>query len=190
VVPCGCGRPSRRRPEYGRRRARDMWVVAMPAPDRGDRSRSGSCLRLIGCDGVSVLVQEHDQHPRLLALVSADSPVLRSWLNCGPCFRALERFLTRCAHHELVRHGAGTERRIDHGNWRGVSELRPGDGSAERRTVVSRRLPDQHPGLVAALLRRFQGAGHRGCRVHFASGRAAACRHKLTASPQRTEAPD
>jgi hypothetical protein len=144
VVLCGCGRPSRRRPAYGRRRARDMWVVAMPAPDRGDRSRSGSCLRLIGCDGVSVLVQEHDQHPRLLALVSADSPVLRSWLNCGPCFRALERFLTRCAHHGLARHGAGTERRSVMGSSEVSLSSDPVTARPKRRTVVSRRLSDQH----------------------------------------------
>src|SRR5207342_1070272 len=48
--------------------------------------------------------------------------------------------------------------------WRAfLTDLR-GRGLSGVRLVIS----DQHAGLVAALRRCFQGAGHQRCRVHFA----------------------
>jgi putative transposase len=48
--------------------------------------------------------------------------------------------------------------------WRGFLHSLKSRGLAGVRLVIS----DQHAGLVAALRRVFQGAGHQRCRVHFA----------------------
>ena len=48
--------------------------------------------------------------------------------------------------------------------WRGFLTALRGRGLSGVRLVIS----DQHAGLVAALRRSFQGAGHQRCRVHFA----------------------
>jgi putative transposase len=48
--------------------------------------------------------------------------------------------------------------------WRGFLAALKKRGLAGVRLVIS----DQHAGLVAALRRSFQGAGHQRCRVHFA----------------------
>jgi transposase-like protein len=48
--------------------------------------------------------------------------------------------------------------------WRGFLSSLKQRGLAGVRLVIS----DQHAGLVAALRRSFQGAGHQRCRVHFA----------------------
>ncbi|MGU3585446.1 transposase [Rhodococcus sp. C26F] len=48
--------------------------------------------------------------------------------------------------------------------WRGFLASRGRRGLSGVRLVIS----DQHAGLVAALRRSFQGAGHQRCRVHFA----------------------
>lgn len=48
--------------------------------------------------------------------------------------------------------------------WRGFLASRGRRGLSGVRLVIS----DQHAGLVAALRRCFQGAGHQRCRVHFA----------------------
>ena len=48
--------------------------------------------------------------------------------------------------------------------WRGFLTSLKGRGLAGVRLVIS----DQHAGLVKALKRCFQGAGHQRCRVHFA----------------------
>jgi putative transposase len=48
--------------------------------------------------------------------------------------------------------------------WRGFLRTLKQRGLAGVRLVIS----DQHAGLVAALARVFQGAGHQRCRVHFA----------------------
>jgi transposase-like protein len=48
--------------------------------------------------------------------------------------------------------------------WRGFLRSLKSRGLAGVRLVIS----DQHAGLVAALRRVFQGAGHQRCRVHFA----------------------
>ena len=47
--------------------------------------------------------------------------------------------------------------------WRGFLRSLKARGLGEVRLVIS----DQHSGLVAALKRSFQGAGHQRCRVHF-----------------------
>jgi transposase-like protein len=52
----------------------------------------------------------------------------------------------------------------DEAFWRGFLRTLKSRGLAGVRLVVS----DQHAGLVAALRRVFQGAGHQRCRVHFA----------------------
>src|SRR6478752_6723726 len=48
--------------------------------------------------------------------------------------------------------------------WRGFLTSLKGRGLSGVRLVIS----DQHAGLVKALRRCFQGAGHQRCRVHFA----------------------
>ena len=48
--------------------------------------------------------------------------------------------------------------------WRGFLTALKGRGLSGVRLVIS----DQHAGLVKALRRCFQGAGHQRCRVHFA----------------------
>ncbi len=48
--------------------------------------------------------------------------------------------------------------------WRGFLTSLKGRGLGGVRLVIS----DQHAGLVKALKRCFQGAGHQRCRVHFA----------------------
>ncbi|KXF50533.1 transposase [Rhodococcus sp. SC4] len=48
--------------------------------------------------------------------------------------------------------------------WRGFLASLKRRGLSGVRLVIS----DQHAGLVAALLRSFQGSGHQRCRVHFA----------------------
>src|SRR6476660_7635195 len=48
--------------------------------------------------------------------------------------------------------------------WRGFLTSLKGRGLSGVRLVIS----DQHAGLVKALCRCFQGAGHQRCRVHFA----------------------
>ena len=48
--------------------------------------------------------------------------------------------------------------------WRGFLRSLRQRGLGGVRLVIS----DQHAGLVAALRRSFQGAGHQRCRVHFA----------------------
>ena len=48
--------------------------------------------------------------------------------------------------------------------WRGFLTTLKQRGLAGVRLVIS----DQHAGLVKALKRSFQGAGHQRCRVHFA----------------------
>jgi putative transposase len=48
--------------------------------------------------------------------------------------------------------------------WRGFLRSLKSRGLTSVRLVIS----DQHAGLVAALRRVFQGAGHQRCRVHFA----------------------
>jgi transposase-like protein len=48
--------------------------------------------------------------------------------------------------------------------WRGFLRSLKSRGLGGVRLVIS----DQHAGLVAALRRSFQGAGHQRCRVHFA----------------------
>src|SRR4029079_7132281 len=48
--------------------------------------------------------------------------------------------------------------------WRGFLRSLKSRGLAGVRLVIS----DQHAGLVAALRRAFQGAGHQRCRVRFA----------------------
>lgn len=48
--------------------------------------------------------------------------------------------------------------------WRGFLTALKGRGLGGVRLVIS----DQHAGLVAAIRRCFQGAGHQRCRVHYA----------------------
>ena len=52
----------------------------------------------------------------------------------------------------------------DEAFWRGFLRTVKSRGLSGVRLVIS----DQHAGLVAALRRVFQGAGHQRCRVHFA----------------------
>src|ERR671910_3239616 len=52
----------------------------------------------------------------------------------------------------------------DEAFWRGFLRSLRSRGLGGVRMVIS----DQHPGLVAALRRSFQGASHQRCRVHFA----------------------
>jgi putative transposase len=52
----------------------------------------------------------------------------------------------------------------DEAFWRGFLRTLKSRGLSAVRLVIS----DQHAGLVAALRRIFQGAGHQRCRVHFA----------------------
>ena len=52
----------------------------------------------------------------------------------------------------------------DEAFWRAFLRTLKGRGLGGVRLVIS----DQHAGLVAALRRAFQGAGHQRCRVHFA----------------------
>lgn len=53
---------------------------------------------------------------------------------------------------------------LDEVFWRGFLASLKRRGLSGVRLVIS----DQHAGLVAALRRCFQGAGHQRCRVHFA----------------------
>jgi transposase-like protein len=54
--------------------------------------------------------------------------------------------------------------------WRGFLRSLKSRGLGGVQLVIS----DQHAGLVAALRRSFQGAGHQRCRVHFARNRLGA----------------